>query len=327
MVALIAAIGVLVFGGLVGFAGFTVLSRRNAFRDAGDRRSAELLTGFGLSLLGYLAGSVFLHLTYPRYFWLVMPSPSDTEHLPGGTDCRYARDHTVFAGLVTDLIVSSKPSPLANYLGSSVCLDCHTGHATAAQHAHRLGIAVPDSLGPLQDISRYADFELGWDMFLDAATPQGGTAVYYSDYDPSRGTDKFKTSLTDPSPGETVFVRAWLWRDTGDQKFKISLENMKNPADPRNGPPLYTLEVPLSYGGAVEKQAYLCRVPGRSGLYPLLQFHTDQLKRLFFFHFSGFLECGHASFKVRQVILQQSSIGWEVSVRMPLVANGPNQHV
>ena len=210
-----------------------------------------------------------------RYYWFVLPGVGDTEHLPGGTGCRFARDHTVFAGLVTDLTLSSRPSPAANYLGSSVCLDCHTGHATAAQHAHRLGIAAPDALGALQDISRYADFELGWDLFLDAAMPQGGTAVYYSDYDAGRTTDKFKTSLTDPSPGETVYVRAWLWRDTGDGKFKISLENIKNPADPRNGPPLYTLEVPLSYGGAVQKQAYLCRVPGRMGLYPLLQFHTQ----------------------------------------------------
>lgn len=65
-------VGIVVFGTLVGFACLTVRSRRRSFLEEGNRAAAHLLTGFGISLLGYLVGSIFLHLTYPRYFWLMI---------------------------------------------------------------------------------------------------------------------------------------------------------------------------------------------------------------------------------------------------------------
>jgi len=64
--------------GLLAFAGLLVGSLVGAFRarrhlaEIGDVEGEQLATGLAISLLGYLAGSVFLHLTYPRYFWLLL---------------------------------------------------------------------------------------------------------------------------------------------------------------------------------------------------------------------------------------------------------------
>lgn len=210
-----------------------------------------------------------------RYFWFVRPAPADAEHLPGGSGCRTARHTTSFLGTTVTVTVSSRPMSSApvDFVGSSTCLFCHPGYDGVAEHPHRLGFVVPGQPAELQDPVRYPLFQDGWDRFLPAASHQGGTVVWFSDFDPNRGFDKFKTSLTDPTPqGETVYVKAFLWKDTSDDRFKITLENVINPADPRS--PL-TLEVPLTYGGAVYKQRHLVRVPGRNGLYVFLQFQTE----------------------------------------------------
>lgn len=212
-------------------------------------------------------------LSAGRYFWLAVPDAGDLEHLPGGTGGRFARDHQVFAGTQVDLVLSSRPSDSAHYLGSSTCLACHAEQAMTARHAHKVGLAQPGTFTSQQDPSLYPQITAGWGAFVQAATPEGGTAVHFADFDAGRGQDAFLASRADPSPGAAVALRAWLWRDLADGKAKITLRNVANPADPRNGPPGFTLEVPLTYGGAISKQAYLVRVPGRQGLYPLFQYH------------------------------------------------------
>lgn len=216
-----------------------------------------------------------------RYFWLAVPGPGDVEHLPGGTSGRYARDHYVFAGTQVDLFLSSRPGDGATYLGSSTCLTCHAEQAVTARHAHKLALAQPGSFTAQQDASLYPQFADGWGGFVPAVAPEGGTAVHFADFDAGRGQDVFLASQADPSPGATVALRAWLWRDLGDGKAKITLRNVANPADPRNGAPGFTLEVPLTYGGAISKQAYLVRVPGRQGLYPLFQYHLAGIEGRF----------------------------------------------
>lgn len=207
------------------------------------------------------------------YFWFVSPDPGDTEHLPGGLGCRVARDTITFLGTTVDLSLTSSPGPGATHVGTSTCLACHPAYATMATHAHRLGFAVPGQLSALQDDSRYPDYRDGWNNFLDSAVYTGGTEIWLSDFDSSRGFDKFKTRLSDPAPlGETVYLKAYLWKDTADGKSKITLENMINPADPRSP---WTLTVELTYGGAVLKQRHLVAVPGLNGRYPLLQIQTE----------------------------------------------------
>ncbi len=215
-----------------------------------------------------------------RYFWFV--SPNDGEHLPGGTDCRRSREASQFLGLTMQVQVTSAPTPTATHVGTTTCISCHPDYATQANHAHRLGFTVPGQQGGLQDFSRYPDFSQGFDAFLPASSFAGGTVVYFYDFDPSRGFDKFKTSLTDPGGGggadaaegttSITQVKAYLWRDNADSKYKITLENVINGADILSP---WTLEVPLVYGGAIYKQRNLVKVPGRLGLFPFLQIQTE----------------------------------------------------
>lgn len=211
-----------------------------------------------------------LSITEGDYFWYVVPALADTEHLPGGSGCRIARSTNIFLAATTPISLTSRPSPSATYRGTSTCLVCHPSLATTAQHAHKLGFTKPGQFGLLQDPIRYPDFQGGWNLFMPAATFSGGTKVICTDFDPTRGADKFKTFISNPTG--TVYVWAWLWRDTADSKFKITLQNIINPADPASP---RTLEVALTYGGAVFRQNNLVKVPGRKGLYPLLQWQSE----------------------------------------------------
>jgi len=65
-------VGLLAFGALLIGAGAGAFRARQSLAESGDVEGERLATGFGIALLGYLAGSVFLHLTYPRYFWLLL---------------------------------------------------------------------------------------------------------------------------------------------------------------------------------------------------------------------------------------------------------------
>ncbi len=207
---------------------------------------------------------------FGTYFWFVLPAAGDTEHLPGGEGCRLARQSTTFLGTTTSIRLTSQPSAAAAFVGSTTCLACHSAHGGFRQHAHRLAFTVPGQLSALQDATRYPNIQGGWATFLPAAVHTGGTPVYFSDFDGGRETDKFKTSLSDPRPAETLFVIAWLWRDTADNRFKITLENVINAIDPPR-----TLVVELTYGGPLHMQRSLVSVPGRNGRYPLLQWQSE----------------------------------------------------
>jgi putative inorganic carbon (HCO3(-)) transporter len=87
-------VGVLAFGALVGSAVLGAFGARRRLAENGDTRAEQVAQGFGFALLGYLAGSIFLHLTYPRYFWLLIgiglalaalarPEPADSRVAAG----------------------------------------------------------------------------------------------------------------------------------------------------------------------------------------------------------------------------------------------------
>jgi len=65
-------VGLAVFGALLAFALSGVLRARRALLEAGREREAQATTALAIALFGYLTGSVFLHLSYPRYFWLLV---------------------------------------------------------------------------------------------------------------------------------------------------------------------------------------------------------------------------------------------------------------
>ncbi len=207
------------------------------------------------------------------FFVFVQPGAGDTEHLPGGDWSRRSVNASGLRGQNAKINLSSQPGGAATFIGMTACLVCHPDEASFKAFAHRLGFRVPGVTGANQSLADHPDLDDGLAFFLDAADHTGGTPVYHYDFDPSRGFDRFKTSMTDPSGGGgVVYAILWLWKDTADGKYKITFENVGNPADPNN---LITREAKLTYGGAVHKQRYMLAWPGRNGLYPLLQFQPD----------------------------------------------------
>jgi putative inorganic carbon (hco3(-)) transporter len=65
-------IGLAVFGGFLLFALRGLQRSRQAFGEAGDDELVHLTTAVGIAFVGFLMGSTFLHLSYPRFFWLMV---------------------------------------------------------------------------------------------------------------------------------------------------------------------------------------------------------------------------------------------------------------
>jgi predicted CXXCH cytochrome family protein len=242
-----------------------------------DEPLEDLVAGAGATMDSVVTdaggGFRFRPLVDGRYFVYVEPGAADGEHLPGGSLCRQALDADELRGQSIDIQVSSSPPPAATYVGMSVCLACHTEDATEKEVAHRLGFKVPGEFSGLQDLGAHPEIDEGLTFFTPGADHTAGTPVFHYDYDATRGFDKFAASLSDPSvAGGIVYARLWLWQDVADGRYKITFENVGNPADPLD---LTTREVELTYGGAVYKQRYMIRWPGLNGLYPLLQFQSE----------------------------------------------------
>lgn len=207
------------------------------------------------------------------YFVFAMPDAADTGHLPGGNWCREARSAATLRGQDITIKVSSRPSATATYQGMSVCLTCHDTYDGEKKLAHRLGFRVPGQSSLLQSTAMHPEIDDGLAYFTEGTAYTDGTPVWLYDYDPSRGFDKFKTSLSDPSgSGGVVYAKLWLWKDSGTGEYKITFENVGNPGDPNN---LAERVVKLTYGGAVYKQRYMIEWPGRNGLYPVLQYQHE----------------------------------------------------
>ena len=207
-----------------------------------------------------------------KFFIYVQPALGDTEHFPGGSLCRRSVEAEALRGTTQDITMSSSPSAAATYTGMSSCLTCHAEYGTEKELAHRLGFRVPGVSSPLQDISVHPEVDDSLVYFTEAADYTGGTPVYMYDYDGSRGFDKFKTALEDPSgAGGVIYAQLWLWKDSATDEHKITIENVGNPGDPNN---FAERVVKLTYGGAVQKQRFMIEWPGLNGLYPLLQYQT-----------------------------------------------------
>jgi O-antigen ligase len=65
-------LGLAVFGGVLAFAGTGLQRTRRGFAAAGETELLQLTTAIGIAFAGFLFGSVFLHLAYPRFLWLMV---------------------------------------------------------------------------------------------------------------------------------------------------------------------------------------------------------------------------------------------------------------
>lgn len=253
------------------------------------------------------------------FFVYVEPADDDAEHLRGGSLCRQALDAEALRATQRDIVMSSSPPSDATYVGMSSCLTCHESYATEKTLAHRLGLRVPGVSSPLQDTSEHPEINDGLTFFIEAADYTGGTPVYHYDFDPGRDANKFKTSLREPTGEEgVVYAILWLWRDSATDEYKITMENIGNPADPNN---LAERVVKLTYGGAVNKQRYMIDWPGRNGLYPLLQFQPsgddnrhDDTRRVFRdYHLGAYWNPGGTDADASDDLIQDPSVAHNMS--------------
>lgn len=65
-------VGLAAFGALLWFMIRGLKRSIPMFREAGHRDYGTLAAAFGIGFFGFLVGSVFLHDSYPKYFWLLM---------------------------------------------------------------------------------------------------------------------------------------------------------------------------------------------------------------------------------------------------------------
>ena len=65
-------VGLAVFGGLLAYCLLCARRAYACFATGGMRDSADLVAALALGLVRELIGSLFLHFTYPRYFWLLV---------------------------------------------------------------------------------------------------------------------------------------------------------------------------------------------------------------------------------------------------------------
>ncbi len=215
-----------------------------------------------------------------EYFIYVAPAVADAAHLPGGSICRNAVTGASLDSKVTSVELSTVQSATATYVGSSACLTCHATYDTVKQTAHKHGIMTTGEPSGLQDLSEFGptagpdgvnNYMAGLDMFIDGDATSGGTTIWYSDYDASRGFDRFKTQTTPPSG--IVWATVRIYKDTADSKYKMQFNNVINTGDPNNN---MIREAKMNYGGGVYKQRYLTTITDSESLYVLpVQFNAS----------------------------------------------------
>ena len=199
-----------------------------------------------------------------KFFVHVTPAATDTEHLPGGDQSRASVPADQLRARSLTINLSSRPSPAARFTGSSACLTCHKDQQHWQQTAHKLGWTVPGAPGRLQDFSRHPQYSAALESFLEVDTYTKGTRLELGDYDASRGDDKFKLRAFGDRrvPIDMPFADVYLWRNSADKKYFITMVNRLNPRDPNS--PAH-LEIKLLYGGAVHDQRYIVSVPSGLG--------------------------------------------------------------
>jgi hypothetical protein len=196
------------------------------------------------------------------YYVTVVPAIADVTHLPGGTWCRRAQGQAALAGKQLNIEVSTRPSPSAEFVGPSVCLNCH-GAVHAKSTLHMNGIRVMGKEGKLQDGSRFPEWYA--DTLVKFAD---GVTLYYV-YDSVKAD--FRVSETAPADLATVSFTATLTME--NEKHYVELANLKNP-----GQQLDTakFQAELSYGGGIYKQRYVAKIGGSRFILPI-QFNTQGL--------------------------------------------------
>lgn len=193
-------------------------------------------------------GRFSVDLEAGRYFVHVTPAADDAIHLPGGDYSRSSLDLEDGSTAIFGIKLSEKPSDGATYVGSTTCLGCHPGQATATKTLHFLGLRA---LGPagtlpssLQDLSLFPDHDAALAFFVDGG-PDDNTGS---------STDGYGYRIA-TSSGYSIL----LGRDGSGHFQAIESEDRSRVSE--------RLYVPFTYGGEGRfKQLFLTRLDA-SGAY------------------------------------------------------------
>jgi len=182
-----------------------------------------------------------------RYFVVWVPVVEDAEHLPGGDSSRVSFTTESLVGMQMNIRVSSQPSSVATYVGSSTCMVCHGLHSTT-RTAHNVGLQVPGVRSILQDTGPWPDFDAALAVF-----DTNSTTLYYYDCDDAT-PNPAKCSVDDDPPAGAVAFTINLRRDSSKPLGVVGAYyiEMVNGTTER-------YDVVLTYGGALERQQYLTR--------------------------------------------------------------------
>ena len=225
---------------------------------ANDEPLEDLIAANGASYLSAEVGEdgVYAVTSIEAGTYFVTFVPGEVGHLPGGSLCREALSSADLVGQRYDIEVSAAIPPMAYYVGTGTCVNCH-GKVHVSRTMHKLGIWSPYQYGMLQDVGFRKD---DLTMALGDRFTETGTTVWFYDFDSSRGFDKYKTSETEPAAPAVVSFTVTARRMGAD--YEMVIHNVKDPAQPDA-----VIRVDAIYGGGVYKQRYLTRIEGGSGFY------------------------------------------------------------
>jgi hypothetical protein len=229
------------------------------------------------------------------YFPFVVPDAKDTNYLPGGDQSRFAFSPKGLLKGGLKIQLSWRIPADATFIGTTACYVCHgpagpgqdvssnkhTGHAlmfhrpgqdTANQDsAHHVGAdwnALPQK------------FNLATQAAGQRPVAASGTTLKTLSY---RTLDKnksaqYKLEVFEDKTDSTDYLRLYLWK-ADDTHYKITMENMVKPTDPKN---FVTLDVVVTLGGYI-RQMLCVKVPdpypdgthpGLKGLYRFLGYQA-----------------------------------------------------
>lgn len=195
------------------------------------------------------------------YFAVVIPE--DAGHLPGGSLCRTSLSKDDLVSQQRNIELSTTPSPAAHYVGPSACISCHSA-AHESKTLHYLGLRKMGEAGPLQDSSRFPN----WNQALAKFTP-AGTTLYYYGYNGNAASPDWKVSENNPGAGVSFTARLY----SAGGKYYVDLTDVKGTSGTA------TYEVEMSYGGGLYKQRYVTNINGSRYILPIqynFQGQTDE---------------------------------------------------
>jgi hypothetical protein len=205
--------------------------------------------------------------------YYVFVKPADNTYLPGGDRSRNALSVKAFPKGGINIQLSWNFAADATYIGSTACLVCHTEQSGWKKHAHALMFIRPSGPTANQDTSAHTHWFDVAAKFPSTATFTGGTVLNFQDFNSDAATNNAQRWIIYegvPKTGSAIDFKVYLWQDSSSGEFKATLQNLRNPADPKSPA---TFVVPMLMGGYL-RQRILFNVPGLRNAFPTIGYQA-----------------------------------------------------